>query len=368
MLIVTESWLPSTNGVAHSVAQVIDHLAARGTELVLVAPGASEAPAGVGSVMTTPSIHVGHLGYSTSVPTPGLAAFIARARPDVVHVASPFLLGAQAVRACHRLGIPVVAVYQTDVAAFAASNGYGMMSQAAWRWMAAVHARATLTLACSDSAARDLRARGVPRVRRWTRGVDLDQFSPARRSLTARRELAQGRDMPVVGYMGRLAPEKQLDLLDDLALSPDTAMAFIGEGPLRQELEARFPRATFTGALSGVELATAVASLDVFVHPGANETLCQAAIQALACGVPCVVADAGGVRELLSPGITGERFRPGDGVDLADAVARVLAQDRGPLSEAARVASLARGLDASIDELTGYYLDAIRMHHRGAAA
>lgn len=365
VLVVTESWKPWTNGVARSVEQVVTHLVAAGVEVALVAPGASRehgspgAVDGVARVLSTPSLHVSRLGYSTSVPAAGLRAFVREFAPDVVHVASPFLLGAQAVQVAAELGVPSVAVYQTDVASFAVANGLAFAERPVWRWIARIHRRATLNLACTQDALGALEAQGVPRLRRWHRGVDLDLFTPTARDAATRRLLAGGRDVPVVGYMGRLAPEKELAMLRVLAGRDDLALAVIGDGPSRAELTATLPGATFTGRLDGAELARAVASLDVFVHPGRHETLCQAAMQAMACGVPAVVPDAGGVAELVDD-TCGARFAPGSANELDDAVAEVLAR-RTARGARARTVSLERGLGASVVELTGHYEEAVRL-------
>ncbi|WP_158292536.1 glycosyltransferase family 4 protein [Serinibacter arcticus] len=365
VLVVTESWKPSTNGVVRSVEQVVTHLVAAGVEVALVAPGASRehgspgAVDGVARVLSTPSLHVSRLGCSTSVPAAGLRAFVRDLAPDVVHVASPFLLGAQAVQVAAEEGVPSVAVYQTDVASFAVANGLAFAERPVWRWIARIHRRATLNLACTHDALTALAAQGVPRLRRWHRGVDLGLFTPAVRDADVRTALAGGRDVPVVGYMGRLAPEKELPLLRVLAGREDLALALIGDGPSRAELAASLPGATFTGRLDRDELARAVASLDVFVHPGRHETLCQAAMQAMACGVPAVVPDAGGVAELVD-GTSGARFVPGSAASLDDAVAAVLS-DRTARGARAREVSLERGLAASVAELRGHYEEAVRL-------
>ncbi|WP_246071716.1 glycosyltransferase [Miniimonas arenae] len=361
-MVVTESWLPSTNGVVRSVQQVLAHLVDQGADVSLVAPGATQAsvPDGVTHVLATPCVPLARLGYAASVPTPGLERFVRRHRPDVVHVASPFLLGAQAIRAGAELGVPTVAVYQTDVAAFAAAHGFAVASSSAWRWIVRTHRGATRTLVCTQDAVRALRVRGVPRVHHWQRGVDLELFDPARRSHAERRRLAGGRDVPVVGYLGRLALEKELHLLEALAERDDLALAVIGDGPSRELLQQRLPRATFTGFLGGEDLARATASLDVFVHPGRHETLCQGAMQAMAAGVPAVVPAAGGAAELV-PDAAGRRFTPGSATQLADAVDAVL-RDRDRLGERARELSQGRSLAASLRALEQHWAGAVAAH------
>jgi phosphatidylinositol alpha 1,6-mannosyltransferase len=113
--------------------------------------------------------------------------------------------------AAAKLGIPAVAVYQTDLAGYARTY-MGAGESTAWRRIRSVHTAADRTLAPSSAALHDLEAHGVPRVRLWPRGVDTVRFRPEHRDEALRRELAPNGEL-IVGYVGRLAPEKQVELL-----------------------------------------------------------------------------------------------------------------------------------------------------------
>ncbi len=163
----------------------------------------------------------------------------------------------------------------------------------------------------------------------WRRGVDLDLFGPEHRSDVLHQHWTRRRsDQVVVGYVGRLAPEKQVSRLTELARIPGTRLVVIGDGPSRPWLEKRLPEAKFTGMLRGMDLARAFASLDVFVHTGEAETFCQTVQEAQASGVPVVAPAAGGPLDLVDPGRTGLLYDPADAESLRRTVA-TLVGDRG---------------------------------------
>ena len=212
----------------------------------------------------------------------------------------------------HRERLPTVAVYQTDVPAYARVYRAGKLGEAAaWRWLRRIHNAADRTLAPSAASAASLREHGVQRVWLWGRGVDTERFDPARRSPRLRHELAPGGEA-LVGYVGRLAPEKRVDLLGQVAGLPGVRLVIVGDGPAGAGLRRALPQATFLGPRHGTELATIYASLDVFVHSGACETFGQTLQEAAASGLPVVAPAAGGPLDLVDHGRTGYLVPPGD--------------------------------------------------------
>lgn len=278
--------------------------------------------------------------------------------PDVVHLASPALLGYGGLHAARHLGVPTVAVFQTDVAGFAQSYGVGVATRAAWAWTRHLHTRAHRTLAPSASAMENLAAHRIPRVYKWARGVDITGFAPSARDEALRRRWSPD-GAPIVGFVGRLAPEKHVERLAVLDGRRDLQLVVVGDGVDRAKLQAALPSAIFTGALYGDDLTTAYASMDVFVHPGEHETFCQAVQEAMASGVPVIAPDAGGPRDLVAPCRTGlllpvDRFES----KLAESVEHLIAQ-RQRYAVAARRSVLRRTWPAICDELLGHY-DAVQ--------
>ncbi|MFC9896667.1 glycosyltransferase family 4 protein [Nocardia sp. NPDC127579] len=305
--IVAESFLPNMNGVVNSVLRVLDHLDQHGHDALIIAPdtirGVPPAPREHGRfpVHRVPAMMVPKISsLPVGLPQPGITAAIRDFDADVVHLASPFLLGAGGLGAAVRLDLPTIAVYQTDVAGFAKSYGLGLASRAAWAWTRRLHESATRTLAPSTAAAEDLARHGVPRIHRWGRGVDIDRFHPGARSAELRATWLGGTDKLVVGFVGRLAPEKHVERLAVLAADPGIQLVIVGGGPERDALAALMPNAVFTGELGGSELARAYASLDIMIHAGEHETFCQGVQEALSSGTPVIGPDAGGPRDLIA--------------------------------------------------------------------
>ncbi|MEV0002192.1 glycosyltransferase family 1 protein [Micromonospora sp. NPDC050980] len=360
--IVTESFPPDVNGVAHSVVRAAEHLVARGHEPLVVAP----APAGgrrrrvdhhAYPVVRIPSVPLPrYQGFRLGVSRVGLTGALLGHRPDVVHLASPFVLGAAGASVAARHGLPAVAVYQTDVAAYARAYRVGWGEAAAWRRIREIHNSAQRTLAPSTRAAADLISHGVRRIWLWRRGVDAVRFHPARRSVRLRATLAPGGEL-LVGYVGRLAPEKRVELLAATIDLPGVRVVVVGDGPARRQLERALPAARFLGVRRDDALAEVYASLDVFVHTGPHETFGQTLQEAAASGVPVVAPASGGPVDLVESGVTGLLVPPDDGAALAAAVAELAADPsrRARFGAAARAAVARRSWDAVGDELIGHY-------------
>jgi len=288
------------------------------------------------------------------LPMPRMTRVLRGFDPHVVHLASPALLGYGGLLAARRLGVPTVAIYQTDVAGFAGSYGMSIAVRPLRAWTRHLHSRADRTLAPSKAAMEDLALQGVPRVYHWPRGVDLNGFAPSFRDAALRRRWApDGR--PIVGFVGRLAPEKHVERLAVLAGRGDVQLVIVGDGVEREKLQSALPSAIFTGALYGHELAAAYASMDVFVHPGEHETFCQAVQEALASGVPVVAPDAGGPRDLVAPFRTGLLNPPERFEELLPQSVQHLLAERPRYSEAARRSVLERTWPVICARLMDHY-------------
>ncbi len=358
VLVVAESFLPQINGVTNSVRRVLEHLAAQGHEAELMAPTGPDAYAGfrVRRVRgaNLPFYPDFRLGLETRRR---LRQRMVAFRPDVVHIASPATLGYQAARAAAELGIPTVAIYQTDLVGFAERYDVPGGIRAAASLTRRIHQQVDRTLAPSSASIRQLEELGVPEVHRWGRGVDLVAFHPRHRDELLRQRIAPDGRL-LVGYVGRLAAEKELDLLQHIADDPRLALVVVGAGPEEQRLHGLLgDRATFLGLLHGEDLSRAHASLDVFVHTGRHETYCQSAQEALASGVPVVAPAAGGPIDVVADGASGLLYRPGDGGDLARCVDALVADEgiRRRMGATGLRAVQERSWFAISEQLVGHY-------------
>jgi phosphatidylinositol alpha 1,6-mannosyltransferase len=371
--IVAESFLPNVNGVTNSVLRVIEHLRRTGHEVLVIAPDTPRGQPPADRVHDGVRVHrvPAHMfpkvtSLPLGVPLPRIVGVLRGFDPDVVHLASPALLGWGGVHAARHLGVPAVAVFQTDVAGFAESYGVGVLSRASWAWTRRLHSKADRTLAPSTSAMENLAAHGIPRLHKWGRGVDITGFVPSARDESLRAAWSPA-GKPVVGFVGRLAPEKHVERLATVAARDDLQVVIVGDGVDRGKLESLMPAAVFTGELRGAALAAAYASMDVFVHPGEHETFCQAVQEAMASGLPVIAPDAGGPRDLVTPMHTGLLLGVGEfETRLCGAVDHLVAE-RARYSAAARRSVLARTWPAVCDELLGHYESVIGQRHRKAA-
>ncbi|MBV2354565.1 glycosyltransferase family 1 protein [Streptomyces sp. J2-1] len=374
VVIVTESFPPDVNGVAHCALQTARHLVDRGHHPLVVAPatapgtpaGPAEAPC---PVVRVPSLPLpGYPQVRVALPSKRLVAALTEHRADVVHLAGPFVLGVRGMAAAARLGIPAVAVYQTDLAGYARTY-LGAGEAAAWRRIRSVHAAADRTLAPSAAARRDLEEHGVPRVALWPRGVDTARFHPGHRDEALRRELAPDGEL-IVGYVGRLAPEKQVELLAATCALDGVKVVVVGDGPSRDQLTGALPGAILLGRRTGHDLARIFASLDVFAHTGPFETFCQTVQEAMASGVPVVAPAVGGPLDLVDHGRTGLLVPPRDPHAVRDAV-RALAADpalRAAYGTAGRAAVEGRTWAAVGDRLVEHYEDVLAARRTAVAA
>ncbi|MBZ4488590.1 GDSL-type esterase/lipase family protein [Microbacterium sp. cx-55] len=360
--LIAESYLPHMNGVTNSVLHVLRHLAAEGHEALVIAPRTAETIDAVSGARTE---------LLTSLPLPSypqvrvvfarvarIAGILREFRPDVIHLASPFVLGWQGVLAADALRTASVAVYQTDVVAYTQRYGVPHATAFASSHVARLHRRATMTLAPSTSSLRQLEDLGVDRLRSWARGVDGERFHPGRRDEAWRARVAPGER--IIGYVGRLAPEKQVEDLAVLERLPGARLVIVGDGPSRAALERRMPHAIFLGHLSGDALADALAAFDVFVHPGESETFGQTIQEAHASGVPVVATGIGGPKDLVRSSIDGWLYRPGDLGDLRGRVTDLLGDEAKRLAFAAasRAAVADRTWAALSSQLVGHYEEA----------
>ncbi len=359
--VVTEAFLPQVNGVTNSVLRLLEFCKAQGHEVLIIAPESEGAPSEyLGyKIKHVPSISMKKL-IPMAVPKKYLEPLLEGFAPDVIHLASPIFLGHYVARIARKAGIPTISVYQTDIAGFARHYGLTIAHNTLKKWVSRIHQASDITLAPSKWACRDLEQSGVKNVRLWKRGVDLVNFTPARRDESLRSNIAGGKDKLIVGYVGRIANEKRIDDLKILDQQEDIQLVIVGDGPAAPRIKKELPGARFVGYQSGTELARYVASFDIFVHTGKHETFCQGIQEALASGVPVIGPDTGGPVDLIEHGITGLLIDTADAHELLEAVATLRNHSSFDLMQlAARKSVEHRTWDYINAQLISHYQDAI---------
>ncbi|MGO1283595.1 MAG: glycosyltransferase family 4 protein [Brachybacterium sp.] len=378
ILFVSESFLPHMNGVTNSVLRVVDHFSAAGDDLGIIAP---QWPGAEKHLRTSCGRRV-RVRRVASAPMPGysdvriattsattLRRRIDEFQPDVIHLASPMILGGRAVVAAQKAGVPTVAVYQTDIPGYTARYGMPFLESASWQLLRDVHNRATVNLAPSLATRDELREHGIERVDLWRRGVDTSLFNPSLRSEELRAQYVRPEEKLVI-YMGRLAPEKQVEDLKVIHDMPGVRLLIVGDGPEREALRRAMPRARFAGFRAGTDLAAHLASADLFIHPGELETFGQTLQEAMAAGLPVIAPRRGGPVDLVSPSRTGWLYTPGMLDEMRDCASDLLFDDakRRAFGRAAVESVRKRTWPVLAEQLRGYYLQAIEQNQRVGAA
>lgn len=377
VLISAESFLPRSNGVTNSVLRAAEYLTCNGHQVLIIASGEGPQDVDGVEVRRVPAIA---LQTFAQIDIPGISRnsivkIIKEFSPDVIHLASPFLLGEQVRKAAVICSVPVIANFQTDVSGFI--NFYGLTTAKSLieRRIRKIHNGSTITLAPSSDSASYLKRLGVNHIVRWGRGVDLKQFNPSWRSNSVRRSWGADAGTCVIGFVGRLAPEKQvhkLAFLNDVGVLTGKKVKFVivGDGPSRSALEKSFPTALFLGHLSGDALSKAMASMDLLVTTGENETFCQVIQEAMAAGLPVVAPEIGGPRDLVNPEITGLFYTPGDNFDIRKRVLSLVNfdQKRDQMSLAAFNSVQSRTWDSVCAELLGIYENVLANQRKSGQA
>jgi len=371
--IVTETFLPRVNGIVRMLVAYLEYLERHGHDAIVFAPGAcvpschGAAVAPVRGLPFPPYPEVVAAPYSARL-APTLRAW----RPDIMHLAGPFMLGRQGGAVARSLGVPVAAHYQTDLAHYAGHFGLGFLTPLVWRRLLDIHNAADATFAPTPTVADELRHRGMARIGVCGRGVDTVLFDPGRRDEALRARFTGGRDVPVFLYVGRVSPEKNVGLLSAVARALPYPLVIVGDGPARGALTTELAGRDVhcTGALRGTDLAAAYASADVFLFPSTTETFGQAAHEAMASGLPVVGMRAGGVPDVVRDGNTGLLCDPDDPEAFVRAALR-LAEDaalRRAMGAEGRRVALTHSWDAVFDHLMGRYAGLVAMRRAAPAA
>jgi phosphatidylinositol alpha 1,6-mannosyltransferase len=372
--LISETFLPNVNGVVTTLCHLLEYLRDHGHEALLVAP--EGAPSDYAGAKIIPMRGVPLPSYPELRLTPpqlGLTAQLRRFNPDIVHLAGTVALGVAGRHAARQLKVPLVSAYHTDFPAYTTHYGFGALRNLLYGYLRWVHNSCLVTLCPSSATISSLRAHGFRRLRLWGRGVDTERFHPRYRSQAWCEAIGVRQDERVLLYVGRLAPEKRLDLLvEAIPTIPNTRLVVVGDGPARPLLEQQLRGAAvhFAGYLRGEELATAYASSDLFVFPSDTETFGQVIQEAMASGLPVIAARAGGSIDLVHDGTTGRLFAPGSAVELRAQIDELLAAPlwARAMGMAGRRLAERRSWPHVIADLLHYYTQAIsraeRYQHR----
>jgi len=313
--IVSETFFPQMNGVSRTLDLLVRHLISRGDAVQVVIPRYRESDSTLPPGLEKSEWGGPALPFYPEVRLP-LAAPAALARslkafaPDLVHIATEGPLGWSALRAARRLGVPTVSSYHTNFPDYLAGYRLGFLQNTAWRYLLHFHNATRMTFCPTPSIRDRLAARGFDNLEIWGRGVDSVRFHPRNRDEEVRLRLGIAPQETVITYVGRLASEKNLEMLLEswrlLSGRERCRLLLIGDGPLRLRLERDAGSGViFAGYRHGDDLARLYASADLFVFPSLTDTFGNVILEAMASGLPVVAFQAPGPGDILRVGETG---------------------------------------------------------------
>ncbi|TVY09736.1 glycosyltransferase family 4 protein [Paenibacillus cremeus] len=368
----TDTFVPDVNGVAKTLGRWVHFLESRGVECRVFAPHSNLSPDV--NQMVERFYSIPFLLYPEcrmAIPNPmNIKRTLKAFSPDLIHVATPFNLGLVGLHYAKRHHIPVVASYHTHFDRYLAYYKLQWMEPMLWRYMLWFHQDCRKIYVPSCSTLHHLQDRGLHNLEIWPRGVEVQRFHPLVNRSEVLRNCNISQEKYVMLYVGRLAPEKSVDVLlqvfDSLPESVRRRAHLIvaGDGPLRAVLQEQYAGRddiSFPGFQQGKALSDLYAAADVFVFPSATETFGNVVLEAMASGTPVIGADAGGVGDIIQHGRTGLLCPPGSVSDFVESVMglynnRELARELG---SAGRSHSLLQSWDAIFNGLLSSYTQVI---------
>lgn len=371
--LVTETFPPEVNGVAMTLDRLVRGIASRGHDLQIIRPRQNKTDTGSKQQRVEQVVVPGvplprYKGLHMGLPCRGRLASLWRdAPPDVVHVATEGPLGFSALRAAGALGIPVTSSFHTNFHQYGKHYGYGFLYKAVTAYLRWFHNRTACTMVPSDDARDQLTRDGFRNVAVIARGVDATLFNPARRSEELRCTWGVTPDDPVVMYVGRIAPEKNIPLVlrafEAMAtVEPRAKLVLVGDGPALPALRVHHPGVIFAGMQRGEALATHYASADAFLFASTTETFGNVVTEAMASGLAVLTYDYAAGRQHIRTGVNGVLAPFNDSQTFVDTAADLMRQrDHWPaLREAAAATARALTWESIVGQFEDMLLAALR--------
>lgn len=330
--IFTDTFYPDINGVAQTLNRLTNYLAEQNITFKVFAPTST-----VEEDLSGPIHRFNSLSFflypECRLAVPNLfeiRSIVQDFSPDLIHVATPFSIGLCGVYLAKKLNIPLVGSYHTNFDRYLQYYGMPYLSKIAWKYIQWFHRPCEKLFVPSIDTYQQLKQHGFTNLEIFPRGVDCKLFHPYY-DTAAVKSLYHSQGKYLLTYVGRLAPEKDLETLLAVAksipaeLNEKIQWLIIGDGPLREKLEAQAPNnVIFTGYLDGKDLAQAYSASDLFVFPSPTETFGNVVLEALASGVPVIGANSGGVKNIIQSGETGILCPPGNVEEFTKAIIQLI--------------------------------------------
>ena len=317
------------DGVSNTLNRLVEYLESEGHSVIVIGPWSPD------PVMS----HKGTYIPVYAIPAPGRPEYrismgftaaekemVTEFSPDLIHIATPDILGFEALRYAVRNRIPVVASYHTHFSSYLKYYRLGILESLLQKYLRWFYKKCEHLYVPSPSMLEELKMMGVDSdLRLWTRGVDTGVYHPEKRDDAFRGKLGFQQTDIVVSFVSRLVWEKNLGVLADVFQrigreNPSVRTLIVGDGPARKELSEMLPETVFTGHLEGEELAMSYAGSDLFFFPSDTESFGNVTLEAMSCGLPAVVAEASGSRSLVENNVNGFRAEADDVAEFTDRI------------------------------------------------
>lgn len=361
----TDTFYPEINGVARTLKRFTDYLTAQGISVKVFAPESPSedyVPSHIhrfksASFFLYPECRVAFPNYFH------VKSELEKFNPDLIHVATPFNLGMIGVYCAKKLNIPLVGSYHTDFDQYLHYYDLSFLSNFLWKYMNWFHRPLQKIFVPSLETYDKLKSHGFTNLETWPRGVDCELFHPFYDKHAVRKQYSIRQDY-ILSYAGRLAPEKNVELLLRISQKLDPQLAkkihwlIVGDGPQRELLEKEAPEnMTFTGYLKGEQLAQIYSASDLFIFPSATETFGNVVLESLASGTPVIGADSGGVKSIIDNGTTGHLCEPNSAEQFTNAITSLILSDskRIQMGYEGRKYALTQKWNSIFDDLLLHY-------------
>jgi glycosyltransferase involved in cell wall biosynthesis len=367
--IFTDTFHPDINGVARTLKQFTNYLDTQNISYKVFAPD-SYGNEYVSNNITRFKSFSFFLYPECRLAFPSFFKMKAELQdfsPDIIHVATPFNIGLCGVYLAKKLNIPLVGSYHTDFDYYLKFYNLQFLSRILWKYMHWFHRPFKKIFVPSNETLSQLNLQGFTNLEIWSRGVDCQLFHPFYDTKTVREQYGISKKY-LLSYVGRLAPEKDVNTLLAVAktlpaeINEQIQWLIIGDGPQREELQNEAPlNMTFTGYLTGEQLAEVYAASDLFIFPSPTETFGNVVLEALASGTPAITVNSGGVKSIITVGVTGYLCEPGNVQEFVYSILQLLENDslRKQMGLEGRNYALSQTWDHIFSDLLWHYTDVI---------
>ena len=314
------TYVKDKDGAVKSISHLVSSFRKKGHQVMVWSPDVSLQDNHDGlTVHTVPAVPIPlypdyKLGFFSPETKRQLDAFA----PDIVHISTPDFVGKEFLRYAKKKSLPLASAFHTDFPSYLKYYRLRFAERAFWKYLTWFYNNCDIVFAPNESVRLKLIKQNINNVEIWSRGIDKEIFDPSRRSEKLRSAWnADGRTVFV--YAGRFVLYKDTEVLMNVydrfmedGYADSVRFIMIGSGPKEKEMKSRMPEAVFPGYLTGSELSQAYASGDIFLFPSRTEAFCNVALEALASGLPVVVSDEGGCRDIVERSCAGLVARSGD--------------------------------------------------------